>query len=431
MESTISAIKVGSPADGRKIYIGDILARINGHKIYDVLDYKFYSYDSRLMLEIHGEHGIRFIKIVKDFGEDLGLEFETYLMDKPRSCANHCIFCFVDQLPKGMRRTLYFKDDDARLSFLQGNYITLTNLTEREFQRIIDLHISPINISVHASDPELRKLLLGNQNAHKGMDMMRKLKAAGIIMNCQIVCCPGINDGEQLLNTMSELEKLYPEVNSVSIVPVGLTMHREGLYPLKPFDKKGAAETVALVEDFGRKCMAKHGSQIFFCSDELYLKAERAIPDDEWYEGYPQLENGVGMLRLLITEFEDSYKNVAPVFKSFTAVTGISAAPFITELMNLAKAEHPQLSGEVIAVRNDFFGHTIDVAGLVTGTDIINCLSGKALGDRLLIPRNMLRHGEGVFLDDITIEEIEEKLKVPVRIVEQDGADLAKAFLGL
>lgn len=431
MESTISAIKRGSPADGRNIHIGDTLTRINGHKIYDVLDYKFYSYDRKLILEVHGKNGIRFIKIIKNEGEDLGIEFETYLMDKPRHCANHCVFCFVDQLPKNMRNSLYFKDDDARLSFLQGNYITLTNLTEREFQRIIDLHISPINISVHASDPELRKLLLGNKNAYKGMDMMRQLKAAGIIMNCQIVCCPGINDGGQLLKTMTDLEQLYPEVNSVSIVPVGLTMHREGLYPLKPFNKDEAAETIELVESFGRSCMKRHGSQIFFCSDEFYIKAERDLPDDDWYEGYPQLENGVGMLRLLMTEFLDSYKNIKPEHISFTAVTGVSAAPFIDRLMKIAKTAYPDLSGQIIAVCNDFFGHTIDVAGLITGGDIIKQLAGKALGERLLIPRNMLRHGEGVFLDDVTIEDIEEKLGMSVRIVEQDGVDLAKAFLGL
>lgn len=431
MESTISKIQRGSPADGHKIYPGDRLIRINGHKIRDVLDYKFHAYDSKLMLEIHGERGLRFININKAEGEDLGIEFESYLMDKPKSCANRCVFCFVDQLPKGMRKTLYFKDDDARLSFLQGNYITLTNLSEREFQRIMDLHISPINVSVHASDPELRKLLLGNKNAGKGIEMMRQLKDAGIIMNCQIVCCPELNDGANLLNTMKDLEELYPEVNSVSIVPVGLTMHRDGLYPLKPFDKQSAADTIDLVESFGRSCLEKHGSQIFFCADELYLKAGRSLPDDDWYEGYPQLENGVGMLRLLMTEFLESYKRIKPEHKSFTAVTGVSAATFIKKMIGLATLRHPELKGNVVAVENDFFGHTIDVAGLVTGGDIIKQLAGKKLGERLLIPRNMLRHGEGVFLDDVTIEDLEEKFGVPVRIVEQDGKDLARAFLGL
>ena len=310
MESTITKIQKGSPADKRKIFIGDRLVRINGHKIHDVLDYKFYAYDSKLILELSGEKGTRFVKIIKDEGEDLGIEFETYLMDKAKSCANKCVFCFVDQLPRGMRKTLYFKDDDARLSFLQGNYITLTNLSEREFQRIMDLHISPINVSVHAADPEMRCLLLGNKNAGKGIEMMRKLKNAGVIMNCQIVCCPGLNDGEQLLNTMTELEKLYPEVNSVSIVPVGLTKHRDNLYPLKPFTKDQAEETIKLVEDFGAKCLNKHGSQIFFCADELYLKAEINLPDDDWYEGYPQLENGVGLLRLLCNKIK--YPRIDP-----------------------------------------------------------------------------------------------------------------------
>lgn len=431
MESTIYKIQSGSPAAGRKIYPGDKLVRINGHKIYDVLDYKFHAYDSKLILEVHGESDVRFIKIVKDEGEDLGIEFETYLMDKPKACANKCLFCFVDQLPSGMRKTLYFKDDDARLSFLQGNYITLTNLSEREFKRIIDLHISPINVSVHATDPELRKLLLGNKNAGEGMGMMKQLKDAGIIMNCQIVCCPEINDGNNLLKTMEDLEKLYPEVSSVSIVPVGLTKHRDGLYPLKPFDEKSASDTIDLVEKFGKKCLKKHGSQIFFCADEFYLKAGRAIPEDDWYEGYPQLENGVGLLRLLITEFLDTYETIKPEYKSFTVATGVSAAPFIENLLHVAQKLHPQLTGEIVAIKNDFFGHTIDVAGLVTGGDIIKQLTGKNIGERLLIPRNMLKHGEGVFLDDVTIEDLESEFGVPVRIVEQDGYDLAKAFLGL
>ena len=431
MESTISKIQIGSPAAGRKIYPGDKLVRINGHKIYDVLDYKFHAYDSKLILEIHGESDVRFVKIIKNEGEDLGIEFETYLMDTPKACANKCIFCFVDQLPSGMRKTLYFKDDDARLSFLQGNYITLTNLSEREFKRIIDLHISPINVSVHATEPELRKLLLGNKNAGKGMSMMKQLKDAGIIMNCQIVCCPEINDGQHLLKTMEDLEKLYPEVSSVSVVPVGLTKHREGLYPLKPFDKKSAANTIDLVDKFGKKCLKKHGSKIFFCADEFYLKAGKDIPEDDWYEGYPQLENGVGLLRLLITEFMDTYKTIKPEYKSFTAVTGVSAAPFIENLLHTAQKYFPQLIGEIVAIKNDFFGHTIDVAGLITGGDILKQLSGKAVGERLLIPRNMLKHGEGVFLDDVTIEDLENKFGVPVRIVEQDGNDLAKAFLGL
>ena len=431
MESTIKKVKIGSPAHGRKIFPGDRVVRINGHKIFDVLDYKFHSYDSRILLELHGEGGTRFVRINKNEGEDLGIEFESYLMDKAKSCANRCVFCFVDQLPCGMRSTLYFKDDDARLSFLQGNYITLTNLSEREFKRITELHISPINVSVHAADPELRCLLLGNKNAGKGMEMMRELKEAGIVMNCQIVCCPELNDKEQLKFTMQELAKLYPEVNSVSVVPVGLTKHRDGLYPLKPFDKESAAETIDIVENFGKECLEKHGSQIFFCADELYLKAERELPDDDWYEGYPQLENGVGLIRLLITEFEESYKEVLPKFKSFTVATGVSAAPFIDGLLKLAKELHSEVQGEVIPVLNDFFGHTIDVAGLVTGGDILKQLADKNLGERLLIPRNMLRHGEGVFLDDVTIEDLEEKLKVPVRVVEQDGKDLARAFFGL
>ena len=431
MKPIIVNITKGSPAFGRRIFPGDRLVSVNGHRINDVLDYKYYTYDPKLLLELAGKDGkIRLVKIIKGEGEDLGIEFESYLMDNARHCANKCIFCFVDQLPKGMRETLYFKDDDARLSFLQGNYITLTNLSERELDRIIDLHISPINVSVHASEPELRAMMLGNKNGGRGIEIMKRLQNAGIVMNCQIVCCPDINDGEHLMRTMESLASMYPEAASVSVVPVGLTKHRDGLYPLKPFDKDSANEVIDLVESFGEKCLNKYGSKIFFCADEFYLYAGRELPSEDWYEGYPQIENGVGLLRSLITEFEeaDFPKTADPA--PFTAVTGVSAAPFIRDLLERAKEKNSKITGQVIPVINDFFGHTINVAGLVTGGDILNQLKGKDIGKRLLIPRNMLRHGEGVFLDDVTIDELEEKLGVTVRIVEQDGDDLAKAFCG-
>ena len=324
MNSVISRIVPGSPCDGRKIYPGDRLMRINGHVIHDVLDYKFYSYDSEIILQLESKEGkVRLVRIVKDDGGDLGLEFENYLMDKARGCANRCIFCFVDQLPDGMRETLYFKDDDARLSFLQGNYITLTNLSEREIERIMKLHISPINVSVHATDPDVRKMMLGNKNGGRGYELMKRLSEAGIVMNCQIVCCPGINDGDVLRGTMRDLALLYPQVASVSVVPVGLTCHREKLYPLKPFDRDGARSTVCMVEDFGKECLKKYGSKIFFPSDELYIKAGLPLPEDEWYEGYPQLENGVGMIRLLITEFNEAMsEELSPEHTAFTVVTG-------------------------------------------------------------------------------------------------------------
>lgn len=431
MSCLIKSVEPFSPAAKKNISAGDRLLRVNGHIITDILDYKFYTYDRILMLELITVGNMhRFVKLKKEEGEELGLEFDTYLIDEPKGCRNHCVFCFVDQLPKGMRKTLYFKDDDARLSFLQGNYITLSNLSNEEMERIAELHVSPINVSVHATQPELRCRLLGNPAAGNIKEKMRFLADAGIIMNCQIVCCPGWNDGEMLLQTMRELTEYYPNVPSVSIVPVGLTGHRDKLTPLLPFNKEKARHTLDMVISYGDKCQIRFGSRIFFPADELFLKAERPLPTDEWYEDYPQLENGVGLLRLLISEFDSCYRSYEPDDTSFTAVTGCAAAPFITELLNKYRNEYSKVKGNVIPIINDFFGHTIDVAGLVTGGDILTQLRGKNLGERLLIPRNMLRSGETVFLDDVTLQDVEDMLSVKVRVVEQDGTDLAKAFSG-
>jgi len=330
-----------------------------------------------------------------------------------------------------MRKSIYFKDDDARLSFLMGCYITLTNLSQREIQRIIDLHISPVNISVHTTDPALRGEMLRSKRAGEVMEIMRRFAEAGITMNCQIVCCPGLNDGEELMRSMRDLEALWPSVHSVSIVPVGLTKFREKLYPLTPFTKEHAAETIDMVEAFSARCLEKHGSRIFFCSDELYLKAGLPLPPDEWYEGYPQLENGVGLLRLLETEFAEALEH-APAGDGvpFSIATGVAAAPFLKNLLLTAQEKCGTINGNVFAVVNDFFGHSIDVAGLVTGGDLIAQLKGRALGERLLLPINMLRHGEGVFLDDVTLADVEEALGVRVRVVRQDGHDLLDAMLG-
>ena len=432
MKEIIKSIEAGSPADNRRISPGDRLVSVNGHEINDVLDYKFHTYDEKLVLELEKPGGRRKkVHLRKPEGMDIGLNFDSYLMDRARSCANKCLFCFVDQLPDGMRSTLYFKDDDARLSFLQGNYITLTNLVPREVQRIIDLHVSPINVSVHATDPELRSLLLGNKNGGRGLEIMKRFSDAGIVMNCQIVCCPGLNDGAQLEKTMEDLTQMYPQVASVSIVPVGLTMHRQGLYALTPFDREKALETVKQVEEYSLKCLENYSSRIFFCADELYLKAGLPLPEDEFYEEYPQLENGVGLMRLLITEFDSAlgYAEKGD-YTDFSVATGVSAAPFIEKLVRKAENMSPEIHGRVYPIENDFFGHTIDVAGLVTGGDIIKQLSGKELGERILIPRNMLRQGEGVFLDDVTVDELSARLGVPVRIVEQDGGDLADAVFG-
>ena len=402
---------------------GDDLLYVNRHEIRDVLDYKYYTYERRLTLEFRRAGKIR---VKKEDGQDLGLNFESYLMDRPTGCSNRCVFCFIDQLPKGLRPTLYFKDDDARLSFLTGNYITATNLSERELQRICDLRVSPLNISVHSTDPELRVRMMKNPRAAEIMTVLDRFAAAGISMECQIVVCPGWNDGEALSKTMRDLAALHPAVDSVSIVPVGLTCHREGLEELHPFDKDGAAETIARVERFAAECLEKYGSRIFFCSDELYLKAQLPLPADEAYEGYPQLENGVGLLRLLETEFDEALENnpERPV-KPFAIATGVSAAPLLRSLADKAGAPCT-----VYPVVNEFFGRTVDVAGLTTGRDLMNALKDKPLGERLLIPGVMLRRGEGVFLDDVTPEELSAALGVPVIPVENDGAALLRAMIG-
>lgn len=429
-KTVIVSVDPKSPAEKRGIKAGETLKQVNGHDIVDVLDYKFYTYDPVLSLTLERDGVTREVAVNKAEGEELGLNFETYMMDSPRSCANHCIFCFVDQLPKGLRETLYFKDDDARLSFLMGNYITLTNLSPREAQRIIDLHISPINVSVHATEPELRCKLLGHRNAGAGIDLMKRFADAGIRMNCQIVSCPGINDGDHLQKTLDDLAAMYPGVNSISVVPVGLTKHRQGLYPLEPYTVETAGAVVDLVETFAEKSLKALGTRLAWCSDEFYLQAERPIPEDGYFEDYTQLENGVGMLRLLRTEFDSAYEladetNGMP----FSIATGVACAPFMQEIVDKA-AGKCHTKGKVYPIINRFFGETITVAGLVTGGDLMDQLRGKELGERLLIPVNMLRHGQDVFLDDVTIAQVEEALGVPVTPVNQDGFDLCDAIFG-
>ena len=415
MENVIRSIDPGSPLENRAA-VGDRLLSINGKRILDVLDYKFYAYDRDLHLQLARPDGTEYrLHVHKQEGGDLGLDFESYLMDRPRSCANNCVFCFIDQLPKGMRPTMYFKDDDARLSFLLGNYITLTNLSPREIDRIIALHVSPVNVSVHTS-----------------IRTMKRLADAGIVMNCQIVCCPGLNDEEELEYSMRELAALYPAVHSVSIVPVGLTRFREGLYPLRPFTPEHAAHTIDQVTAFGDRCLKDLGSRIFFCGDELYLKAGREFPPDEFYEEYTQLENGIGMLRLLETEFRSALRlsdDPGPLHCSIA--TGLAAAPWLQMLMDRAMAQYPELQVHVYPIVNDFFGHQITVAGLITGQDLIAQLRGKELGERLLISQNMLRRQEMDFLDDTTLAQAKTALGVPVIPVESDGFALWDAVCGL
>lgn len=433
MLNTVTNVDNWSPVR-RHVHAGDVLVSINGHEIEDVLDYRFWSYEERLTLVIRRPDGSEHeVKVKKDAGEDLGLDFDEYLMDKPWGCSNRCLFCFVDQLPRGMRRSLYFKDDDARLSFLTGSYITLTNLSEREFERICALRISPINVSVHATNPAVREKLMCNPKAADIMTPLRRLAEAGITMNCQVVCCPGINDGEELSRTMRELSELYPGVYSVSIVPVGLTKHRENLPKLTPFDASGAAETIDRVESFAAECLERHGSRIFWCSDEFYLKAGRDVPGDEYYEEYSQLENGVGLMTLLETEFAsalDAAEADEGTGEPFAIATGVAAAPLLEKLLQTGHKKCDKINGRVYAVVNDFFGHTIDVAGLITGRDLIAQLKGRELGARLLIPSKMLRHGEGVFLDDVTLEQAQEALGVPVVPIGSSGDELLEAMLG-
>ena len=417
----------------RRVRPGEALLSINGKLIRDVLDYKFHSYDRDLLLELKTPEGkLRLVRVRKAEGQDLGLDFETYLMDRPRACANRCVFCFIDQNPPGMRKSIYFKDDDARLSFLMGCYITLTNLTEREIERIIALRVSPVNISVHATDPALREALLGNPRAGEALNVMRRFAAAGITMNCQIVCCPGRNDGAALARTLADLKALHPAVRSVSVVPVGLTCHRAGLPALTPFTPETARAVVEQVTQFGNNCLEELGTRLAFCSDELYLTAGIELPPDEFYEEHVQLENGVGMLRLLEAEFETALRFAdAPDGVPFSVATGAAAAPMIEKLLFSAKKKYDKLNGRVYTVRNDFFGQSVTVAGLVTGADLIAQLRGRDLGQRLLISADMLRREEADFLDSVPLGAASAALGVPIYPVACDGAALCDAMFGV
>lgn len=432
----IQSVAPHSPARRAGVKAGETLTHINGKPIVDVLDYKFYSYDTKLELTLRRPDGSEHtVRLRKREGEDLGLEFPTYLMDRARSCANRCIFCFVDQMPPGMRKSLYFKDDDARLSFLLGNYLTLTNLSPREIQRIIDLRISPINVSVHTTDPDLRERMLKNPRAGESVAVMRRFAEHGITMNCQIVSCPGLNDGPALDRTLDDLAGMFPAVNSVSVVPVGVTKYREGLYPLETYTKETAAALVDQVEQFAARHLEKNGTRLVWCSDELYLLAGRELPPEDYFEEFTQLDNGVGMLRLLTEEFRRALNLMEPEelaeVRPFAIATGVSAAPFLEKLVELAGEKCPAVRGKVYPIVNRFFGETITVAGLVTGGDLIEQLRGKDLGERLLIPASMLRAGERVFLDDVTLDDAERELGVPVLPVAQDGYELLDAICGI
>ncbi len=430
MAVTISSVIKGSGADRCGICAGDVLLKIDGHDIVDVLDYRFYQLERELTVEYMSEGVKKLATVRKPEYEELGLEFDSYLMDKEHSCKNKCIFCFIDQMPKGMRETLYFKDDDSRLSFLFGNYITLTNLTEHEIERIINMHISPVNISVHTTNPELRCKMMNNRFAGESLSIMKRFADAGIVLNCQLVICPGINDGDELRRSLSDLEQM--NVNSVAIVPVGLTDHREGLYPLTPFDEKSAAEVIDIVESFSEECMKKHSRRVAFAADELYIKAKRELPDSEFYEDYPCLENGVGLIALLREEFSFALEDAQPdseLVRKKTIACGESIAPYLREIADTMQEKFPCVSVEVKPIINNFFGKMINVSGLIVGNDLISQLKGCDLGDELLIPVCMLRSGEEVFLDDVTVSDAENALNIKIRVVENTGDDLLSAII--
>ena len=442
IKHTIVGVEPGSIAHELSIEPGDVLLTVNGETVRDIFDYQFLVMDEFVTLEIEKKNGdIDEIEIEKDLEDDLGISFDTDLMDEYHSCTNKCIFCFIDQMPKGMRDTLYFKDDDSRLSFLQGNYITLTNMKEADIDRIIRYRMEPINISVHTTDPKLRCKMLNNRFAGDCLRYLDQLYEAGIRMNGQIVLCKGINDGPALEKTLKDLSRYAPVMESVSIVPVGLTKYRDGLFPLEPFSKKDAENVIKVVEKFQNTIYNKLLTHFVHASDEFYLLAEMPLPEEERYDGYLQLENGVGMLRLLEKEFhkalDGAYITSVSGVRNISIATGALAYPYIEQLVRDAKDVIRRTANDLTVhcscyeIRNEFFGESITVSGLICGADIIRQLQGKELGEELLLPVNMFRSGEEYFLDDVTKTELERSLHVKVVIVPKHGEALLRAILGL
>lgn len=430
----IAFVRKGSVAAENGIEPLDIIESINNVKLEDIFDYYYYEDEPEFDMVILKPNGDRFnLHIVKGEGEDLGISFENGLMDEYRSCHNKCIFCFIDQMPPNMRETLYFKDDDTRLSFLQGNYVTLTNMKEEDLDRIIKYHLAPINISVQATNPELRKRMLHNRFAGDIMDKIKKLADAGIEMNAQIVLCKGVNDGEELERSIRELYEYYPQMQSMSVVPVGLSKYRDGLYPLEAFERDDAREVLDIIHRWQDKAYEETGMHFVQASDEWYLTAELPLPEADRYDGYIQLENGVGMIRLLMDEFRDALAHAKrkPFMKKKTIslATGKLAAPFIEELSQELMRKFPKVDIRVYTIVNNFFGERITVSGLITGQDLIAQLKDVELGEKLLIPQNMVRQEERDFLDDITVAEASETLQVPIDIVKSSGQDFVDCML--
>lgn len=431
MSVTISAVTFGSCAEKAGILPNDILVSINGNDIVDVLDYRFYQNEKRLKLVLVRDNKAFRVKIKKDEFEEIGLDFETYLMDKQHRCKNNCIFCFIDQLPEGMRESLYFKDDDSRLSFLFGNYITLTNLTDHEVKRIIKMHISPVNISVHTTNPELRVKMMKNRFAGESLKIIDKLSKAGISLNFQLVLCPGYNDGDELRRSLSDLLN-YKSVSSIACVPVGLTKHRDGLEPLTPFNKQTAGEVIDIINEFGDKCEKEKGERICYPSDEFYLLAERELPEASYYGDFLQLENGVGLWSLLKDESTKALADTKESqFKSVSIVTGTLAYPLLRGIADMCETKWQGFKCYVYPIINNFFGESITVSGLVTGGDIIEQLKDKPLGEKMLIPSSMLRQGEQVFLDDVTVTELEKALNIKTEAIANDGYELINALASI
>ena len=413
---------------------GDKLLAINGNEIQDVFDYYYYEESEQLLLLIEKPDGEEWeLEIEKDEDESLGIEFDQSLMDEYRSCRNKCMFCFIDQMPKGMRETLYFKDDDSRLSFLQGNYITLTNMSDHDVERIVKYRLEPINISFQTTNPELRCKMLHNRFAGEALKKVDILYRGQIEMNGQIVLCKGVNDGEELERTIRDLTGYLPYLKSVSIVPVGLTKYRDGLYPLEPFTKEDAREVLSVIHRWQEKIYQEHGIHMIHAGDEWYVLAEEEVPEEERYDGYLQLENGVGMMRLLFNEVQEALSAVTGDGRQreISLATGRLMYPYIGKILEEIRKKFPNITTHLYAIRNDFFGERITVSGLITGQDLTGQLKGQPLGERLLLPCNMLKIGEPVFLDDFTLEEVENSLQVKTDIVKSSGQDLLDAVIGV
>ncbi len=438
----ITEVQPDSAAHEAGIEPGDFLLSVNGQSIQDIFDYRFLTADTHLLIEIEKRNGELWeIEVDKDEYEDLGLDFEDPLISGARSCTNKCVFCFIDQLPKGMRNTVYFKDDDSRLSFLSGNYITLTNMDENELERIIRYRMSPVNISVHTTNPELRKFMLGNRFAGELIEKIRKLTQSGITVNAQIVLCRGLNDGRELDRTLEELSELYPGVASISIVPVGLTKWREGLYHLEPFDPLACTEVLSQVGNWQKRMLSKYGTRLAYLADEFYIKAGAQLPSCEEYEDFPQIENGVGLMALFIDEFHGYIKKHGRKMDQFiskqssnrrvTIATGFCAYEYIKQLAQILEKRYNNMKVDVYPIKNDYFGENVTVTGLLTGGDIAAQLENRETGSEILISRSMLKSGEELFLDDYTIQALETKLKKKITVVENSGEDLVKKILGI